>query len=85
MHLKVPSPSHIHCQVDFDRIFFPFFKFMALHVAMFYRPQAAQMNEKSPQKSSLDFTLTQHPCDENFELQEMRLHLKIEPLQTWYY
>jgi len=32
-----------------------------------YRLQAAQANEKLPLESSLDFTLTHHPCDEEPE------------------
>jgi hypothetical protein len=58
MHLNVPSFSHIHCQVNFDPRFFPFFEFMALHMTMSYGPQAAQVNEEPLQKSSLDLTLT---------------------------
>jgi hypothetical protein len=46
---------------------------------MYYGLQAAQMNEEPPQRSSLNLTLTQHPCDEDFELQKMRLHLEVEP------
>ncbi len=30
-------------------------------------------------------TLTQHPCDEEFELQEVRVRLKIKPPRAWYY
>jgi len=43
------------------------------------------MNEEPALKSSLHFTLTQHPFDENFELQKMHARLKIHPLQAWYY
>jgi hypothetical protein len=43
------------------------------------------MNEKSPRKSSLDLTLTQHLCYENPEPWEVRLHLEVEPPRTWYY
>ncbi len=50
-----------------------------------YRPQVAQMNEEFPRESSLDFTLTQHPYDENLELQEVRSHFQVEPPWTWYY
>ncbi len=38
----------------------------------FYRPQIAQVNKEPPPKSSLDLTLTQHPCDEEPEPQEVR-------------
>jgi hypothetical protein len=34
-------------------------------MGMFYRPQAAQVNEEPPLESSLDLTLMQHSCDEN--------------------
>jgi len=44
-----------------------------------YRLQAAQANEESPPKASLDFTLTQHPCDEEPEPQEVRARLEVEP------
>jgi hypothetical protein len=37
-------------------------------MAMFYGPQAAQVNEKLPLESFLDLTLTQHPRDEDPEL-----------------
>jgi hypothetical protein len=43
------------------------------------------MNEEPPPQSSLDLTLTQHPHDEDLEPREVHPHLKIEPLQTWYY
>jgi hypothetical protein len=54
-------------------------------MAMSYGPHAAQMNEELPSESSLDLTLTQHPCDEDLELQEVHTHLKIEPPRAWYY
>jgi hypothetical protein len=50
-----------------DLIFFPFIEIMASRMATFYGPQATQVNEESPPESSLDLTLTQHPCDEDFE------------------
>jgi hypothetical protein len=31
---------------------------MTMHMTTFYGPQATQMNEEPPQKSSLDLTLT---------------------------
>jgi hypothetical protein len=34
-------------------------------MAMSYGPQIAQMNEELASESSLDLTLTQHPCDED--------------------
>jgi hypothetical protein len=30
-------------------------------------------------------TLTQHPRDEELELQEVRAHLEVEPPRAWYY
>ncbi len=50
-----------------------------------YGPQATQMNEEPPPKSSLDLTLTQHPHDENPEPRKMHVHLEVEPPRTWYY
>jgi len=41
---------------------------MVSHMATFYKPQIAQMNEKLASELSLDLTLTQHPRDEDFEL-----------------
>ncbi len=43
------------------------------------------MNEEPYPKSSLDLTLTQHPCDEDPELRNVHTRLKIEPPRTWYY
>ncbi len=54
---------------------------MASCMTKSYRPQIAQMNEKSLQESSLDLTLMQHPRDENRELRKVRPHLKVEPLE----
>jgi hypothetical protein len=67
MHLDVPSLPYIHRQIDFDQRFFPFFEFMASRMTMFYGPHNAQMNEESPQESSLNLKLTHHPRDENLE------------------
>ncbi len=44
-----------------------------------YGPQATQTNEEPPSESSLDLTLTQHPRDEEPELQEVRVRLEVEP------
>ncbi len=30
-------------------------------------------------------TLTQHPCDEEFEPREVRARLEVEPIRAWYY
>ncbi len=40
------------------------------------------MNEEPYPKSSLDLTLTQHPCDEDPELRNVHTRLKIEPPRT---
>jgi hypothetical protein len=63
-------------------LFFPFFEFMVLRMITSYRLQATQVNEKPPLESSLDLTLTQHPCDENPEPQEVHLCLENEPPQA---
>jgi len=51
-------------------------------MATSYRPQTAQVNEESALESFLNLTLTQHPRDEEFELQEVRAYLEIDSLQT---
>jgi len=48
-------------------------------------PQAAQANEEPPPESSLYLTLTQHPRDEEPQLQEVRARLEVEPPRAWYY
>jgi hypothetical protein len=50
-----------------------------------YGLQAAQTNEEPPPKSSLNLTLTQHPCDEKPEPREVRARLEVEPPRAWYY
>jgi hypothetical protein len=55
------------------------FEIMASRMVSSYGPQAAQANEEPPPESSLDLTLTQHPRDEEPELQEVRACLEIEP------
>jgi len=40
---------------------------MASHLATSYGFHAEQANEELAPKSSLDLTLTQHPCDEKLE------------------
>jgi hypothetical protein len=54
-------------------------------MATSYGPQAAQANEEVVSKSSLDLTLTQHPCDEKPEPQEVHTRLQVDPLRAWYY
>ncbi len=63
----------------------PFFEIMASHMATSYQLQIAQANEKPAPKSSLNLTLTQHPCDENLEPQEVRACLEVNPPWIWYY
>jgi hypothetical protein len=60
--------------------FFPFLEIMASRMAMSYELQAAQVNEEPPPKSSLDLTLTQHPCDEDPKPRKVCIHLEVEPL-----
>ncbi len=52
---------------------------MVLRMVTSYGPQAAQVNEKLALKSSLDLTLTQHPCDEDLSLREVCVRLKVNP------
>jgi hypothetical protein len=52
---------------------------MASRMATSYGPQTTQVNEELPSESSLDLTLTQHPHDEDPELQEVRVHFEVEP------
>ncbi len=58
---------------------------MALCMTTFYGPQTAQMNEKPPQESSLNLTLTYHPHDEDPESRELHPRLEVKPLQVRYY
>ncbi len=51
----------------------------------FYGPQATQMNEEPLPESSLDLTLTQHPCDEELEPRKVCARLEVEPPRAWYY
>jgi hypothetical protein len=51
-------------------------------MTMSNEPQAAQMNKKPPQEFSLDWTLTQHPHDENLELWNVCLRFEIEIART---
>jgi hypothetical protein len=67
------------------KIFTIFLVIMASRIVTFYWPQAAQVNEEPPSESSLDLTLTQHPCDEELEPREVRARLEVEPLRAWYY
>ncbi len=52
---------------------------MASRIATSYWPQATQVNEKSSFESSLDLTLTQHPGEEDLELQKVHTRLKVDP------
>ncbi len=58
---------------------------MVSRMVTFYGPQAAQANEDPPLESSLNLILTQHPRDEELEIQEVCARLEVEPLQAWYY
>jgi hypothetical protein len=50
-------------------------------MAMFYRPQAAQVNEELTPESSLNLTLTQHPRDEDPKPQEVHVRPEANPLE----
>jgi hypothetical protein len=67
------------------KVSFSFLKIMVSCMATYYGPQVAQVNEESASKSFLDLTLTQHPCDEDLESWEVRIHLEVDPPRTWYY
>jgi hypothetical protein len=54
---------------------------MALLMAMSYEPQASQVNEELPPKSSLNLTLTHHPCDEDPSFKRCAVVLKLNPLK----
>jgi hypothetical protein len=62
-----------------------FLEIMASCMATFYGFQVAQMNKEPAPESSLDLTLTQHPCDEDPTSREVRGCLEVNPLRTWYY
>jgi hypothetical protein len=66
-------------------IYFLFLEIMVSRMATSYGPQATQMNEELSLESSLDLTLTQHPCDEDPELWEVCVRLEINPPWAWYY
>jgi hypothetical protein len=55
---------------------------MASRMVTSYGPQATQVNEESPSKSSLDLTLMQHPRDEELEPRKVRVHLEVKPPRT---
>jgi hypothetical protein len=67
------------------KIFTLFLVIMALRIATSYGPQVAQANEEPLLESSLDLTLTQHPCDEELKPREVRTRLEVEPPRAWYY
>ncbi len=52
---------------------------------MSYGPQIAQMNEELASESSLDLTLTQHPCDEDPKPWEVHARFEIDPPRALYY
>jgi hypothetical protein len=62
-----------------------FFEIMASRMAMSYRPQVAQVNEKPTLKSSLNLTLMQHPRDEDPEPRKVCVCLEVDPPRAWYY
>jgi len=58
---------------------------MASRMVTSYGPQVAQVNEEPLPKSSLNLTLTQHPCDEEPEPREVHARLEVKPPRAWYY
>jgi hypothetical protein len=86
-HLNVTSPPHLHCRFDFDSSFdfFPLLEIMVSRMVTFYRPQVAKANEELTVESSLDLTLMWHPHDEEPEIQEVHVHLEVEPPRASYY
>jgi hypothetical protein len=50
---------------------------MAPFMTMSHGPQVAQLNEKLAPKAYLNLTLMQHPHDEDLELRECMLVLKL--------
>jgi len=62
MPFNVIGPPHIHYRLGLVEDFF-----LLEIMAMFYRLQAAQVNEEPAPKSFLDLMLSQHPHDENLE------------------
>jgi hypothetical protein len=61
------------------KIFSLFLEIMTLHIVTSYGPQAAQVNEEPTTESSLDLTLTQHPCNEDPKPQEGHTCLEVDP------
>jgi len=78
-HLMSQVPHTFIVESIWLKIFF-FLEIMASCMATSYGPQAAQANEKPAPKSSLDLTLTQHPCDEEPESREVCTHFEVNPL-----
>jgi len=60
-----------------------FLEIMVSHMAMSYRPQAAQTNEKSALESSLTLMLMQHPRDEKLEQRKVCVHLEVDSSRAW--
>ncbi len=65
--------------------FFPFLEIMVLRMTTSYGPQVAHVNEEPALESSLNLTLTQHLHDEDPELREVHVRLKVDPPRAWYY
>jgi hypothetical protein len=76
---------HLHYRFDFFEDFSSLAWNYGVVIVTFYGPQAAQVNEEPPSESSLDLTLTQHPCDEELKLRKVWTYLEVEPLQVGYY
>jgi len=84
VHFDVTSPPHIHNW--FNLVEDPFFFLWNYGVTYGHVLQASShVSEwKTSLESSLDSTLTQHPCDKEPKPQEVRAHLEVDPLRAWY-
>ncbi len=58
---------------------------MVLCMAMFYGPQAAQVNEELVLESFPDLTLMQYPHNEDLEPRKVHVYLEVDPLRAKYY
>jgi hypothetical protein len=65
---------------------FPLFlEIVASRMVTSYGLQAAQMIKEPAPESSLDLTLTQHPCDEDLALRKVHARLEVDPPRAYYY
>jgi hypothetical protein len=83
-HLNVTNflPFIVDLILIEDLIFFSPLKIMVSRMVTSYGPQVAQVNEELPPESSLNLTLTQHPCDEKLEPREVCACFEVETPQA---